>query len=56
MSAATFTVVVDGKAVATKDVVPPPGGVFTNTLLGDATKGYQLLSLPDAPEGGVCKP
>lgn len=56
MSAATFSAVVDSKVVATKVIAPPPGGVFTNTLLGDSTQGYQLVSLPDAPEGGVCKP
>ena len=55
-SAATFSALVDSKVVASKQTTPPPGGVFTTTLLGDAKQGYQLISLSDAPEGGVCKP
>jgi hypothetical protein len=55
-SAATFSALVDSKVVASKQTAPPPGGVFTTTLLGDAKQGYQLISLSDAPEGGVCKP
>jgi len=52
---ATFSALVDEKVVTRKEATPPAGGVFTNMLLGDATKGYQIVSLPDAPEGGVCK-
>ena len=67
-SASTFTVFDDltNTKLATRLETPPAAPLgFTNMLIGlqkgsddddDGATAIQLVSLPDAPEGGVCKP